>query len=61
MNNTIIRAKLNGLKKPIYDISLRHLADQRLAPSDKKLTTESSKLQVVLAFAKFRELIQSEL
>ena len=57
MTNTIIRAKLNGQRKPIYDISLRHLADPTLVPPEKKLTTEASKLQVILAFAKFRELI----
>ena len=61
MRNTIIRAKLNGLKKPIYDINLRHLTDPNLAPQDGKFTTEAEKLKVVLAFAKFRDMLEDEL
>jgi CRISPR/Cas system CSM-associated protein Csm2 small subunit len=61
MANTIINAKHNGLKKPIYDLNLRHLADPILVPQEKKLTTEAEKLQVVLAFARLRDMIEEEL
>jgi len=61
MSNTIIKAKQNALRKPIYDINLRHLTDPELVPVDGKLVTEAEKLKVLLSFARFRDFIEEEL
>lgn len=61
MKNTIIKAKFNGQKKPMYDINFRHLANPNLLPQENKLMTEAGKLEVILSFANLRDLIEEEL